>query len=291
MALSKQNRRAKFPNGSDAMQDKAMQNFEIEKLVCRPQVRERFDDEALVGLAQTMKETGILQPLLVRRDGSEFVVLEGERRLRAAKMAGMTHVPVIIDDRELSGAEVVYRQIIVNCSREGLEPLEKAKAIRRLIQETRWSAAQTAVKLGISPGMMTKLLSLLNLPESVQQKVESGALPLTTAYAISRESDSESQRELANEAANGGLRREDVIRLTKSRKAHRRSAGKPQRTTTRRERLTIPLGGGRSVAVAGPSLTVSSMIEWLGDLIERLRAVQGRNVEVSEAVKLIASQG
>ncbi len=270
------------------MEEKMVQSIGIEKLACRPQVRERFDEEALVGLAQTIKETGILQPLLVRRTGSEFVVLEGERRLRAAKMAGLTEIPVLIDDRELSETEIVYRQIIVNCSREGLEPLEKAKAIRHLMQEARWSAAQTAVKLGISPGMMTKLLSLLNLPESVQQKVVSGALPLTTAYAISRESDPESQRKLANEASCGGLRREDVVQLTKSRKAHRRSAGKPQRTTTPRERLNIPLGGGRSVAVAGPSLTVSSMIEWLADLLERLRGVQERNIEVSEAVKLIS---
>ena len=272
------------------MEDKAVQNMPVERLVCRPQVRGRFDEESLAGLAQTIKETGILQPLLLRREGSEFVVLEGERRLRAAKMAGLTHVPVIIDDRQLSEAEVVYRQLVVNCSRDGLEPLEKARAIRRLMEGAKWSAAQVAVKLGISPGMVSKLLALLSLPDSVQEKVASGTLPLTTAYALSQARDADSQRQLASQAANGGLTRDAVVERTKTRKAPRRPATKSRRNAARRDRVNIALGGGRSVAVAGPSLTLPAMIDWLVELLERLRDAQGRNVEMSEAVRLIASQ-
>lgn len=272
------------------METKAIQNMPIERLVCCSQVRERFDEESLAGLAQTLKETGILQPLLVRRDGSEFVVLEGERRLRAAKMAGLRQVPVIIDDRELSEAEVVYRQLVVNCSREGLEPLEKARAIQRLVNGTNQPAGDVAVRLGMSPGTVSKLLALLKLPESVQAQIAGRALSLSAAYALSHAPDAETQELLAAEAANGGLTRDDVVVRARAHRAGRRKVPTRHKRAVRRERINIPIGDGRSISVAGPSLTLSEVIEWLSDLVKRLRGVQGPNVEVSEAVKMVASQ-
>lgn len=269
------------------MESKVIQLLPIEKLVCAPQVRERFDEESLVGLAQTIKETGILQPLLIRRDGSEFVVVEGHRRLAAAKMAGLTHVPVIIDDRELSESEVVFRQLVVNCSREELEPLEKARAIHRLMEITKWPAAQVAVKLGMSPGALSKLLALLKLPEPVQQQVANGSLPITTAYELSHVPDAESQRQLADQAVNGGLRRDDVAKRTKARKPSRRPATRPHKRNGN-NRILIPLGGGRSLAVAGPDLTLQVIVEGLQDFLNRIKGLERRDLDLADAVKALA---
>lgn len=271
------------------MENKVIQQIAIEKLTCRPQVRERFDEESLAGLAQTLKETGILQPLLVRRDGSEFVVLEGERRLRAAKMAGLTELPVIIDDRELGDAEVVYRQFVVNCSRKDLGPMEKARAIDRLMRTAQLSASQVAVKLGMSPGTVCKLLALLSLPESVQAQVEAGRLPLTTAYALTQAKDAASQQSLAEQAATGALTREDVAKRAKSHRRGRRAAARRRRNSSARDRVNFALGNGRSVAVAGPGLMLAPVIDWLSGLLERLRRAQSQDVDLPEAVKRLAS--
>src|SRR5258708_3418886 len=116
------------------MELQVVQYVPIDRLICEPQVRERFDEESLAGLAQSIKESGILQPILVRREGSEFIVVEGERRVRAAPMAGLTEVPVLINDRELSEGEIIYRQFATNCQREHLTPIEKSKAIDRLMK-------------------------------------------------------------------------------------------------------------------------------------------------------------
>lgn len=269
------------------MEDKMIQSMPVEKLASRPQVREEFDDESLIGLAQTIRETGVLQPLLVRRDGADFVVIEGHRRLRAAKLAGLTHVPVIIDDRELSENEVLYRQLVTNCQRQGLTPLEKARAIDRLIKSVGLSASQVAVKLGISPGTVSKLQALLELPEPLQQQVANGSLPLTTAYAVSRTPNSETQRQLAEQAASGELRRDDVPKRAKALSPARRNGARRHKGNGN-HRIQIPLGSGRSVAVAGPDLTLQAIAQWLQDLLNRIRGLERQDMDLADAVKALA---
>lgn len=268
------------------MDEKVIQNMPLDRLASRPQVREQFSEESLIGLAQTLRETGVLQPLLIRREGTEFVVVEGHRRLRAAKLAGLTQVPVIIDDRELTEGEVLYRQLVTNCQRQGLTPLEKARAINRLIKVVGMTAAQVAVKLGMSPGMVSKLLALLELPEPVQAQVANGSLPLTTAYAVSRAPDSESQRQLADQVACGELRRDDVVKRAKARSPARRSTGRRERKAN--ARILIPLGGGRSVAFAGPDLTLQAITDWLQDLLTRIKGLESQDMELAQAVKALA---
>lgn len=271
------------------MEDKAVQNISVERLVCRPQVRRKIEAEALAGLAQTIKETGVLQALLVRREGSEFVVLEGHRRLAAAKLAGLTHVPTVVDDRELPEAEIVYRQLVVNCSREDLTPLDKSRAIQRLIELTRWSASAAAVKLGMSPGMVTKLLSLLKLPASVQEKVASGALPLTTAYALSQAPDPVSQEVLASEAANGGLRREVVSRRVKARKAGQRDAEAKRTPAQRNSRVVLLIDDRCQVRAPGRGVTVQALADSLSAFLGRVAALEPKDMDLSDAAKALTA--
>lgn len=265
-----------------------VQTMPIDSLCCRPQVRTQFDEASLLGLAQTIKDTGILQPLMVRREGSEFVVVEGERRLRAAKAAGLTEVLVMIDDRELCESEILYRQLVTNSQRQDLTPLEKARAIDRLVKLAGLSAAQVAVKLGVSSGTVSKLLALLELPESVQSQVANGSLPLSTAYAVSLAPDSKRQLLLASQAATGELRREEVAKRARSRKPARRNGGR-RRQRDDPSRIQIPLGGGRSIAFSGPDLTLHAISEWLHELLTRIKELERPDMELTQAVKALTA--
>ena len=271
------------------MESKTIHHVATGKLKCEPQPRTTKDVEAMAGLAQTIRETGILQPLLVRRDGDDLIVVEGHRRLEAAIAVGLPTVPVIIDDHELAESEVVYRQLITNCQRADLTPMETARGVDRLMELSGWSAAQVAVKLGMSPGKVSKLLALLELPEVVQLQVEQGALPLTTAYALTQAPNAESQRMLAVEASSGGLTRDEVAKRAKASKAGRRESTPRERKRAARTTVKIPFGGGRTVSVAGPELTLGSMIDWLADILERLRVAHGDGVELQDAVKRVSA--
>lgn len=267
------------------MENKVVQRMARSKLVCKPQIREWFDEESMTGLAQSIKESGVLQPLLVRREGAEFVVTEGERRLRAAEMAGLTDVPVIIDDRELSGAEVLERQFATNSQREDLTPLEKARAIDGLMKITKCTAAQVALKLGLSPSMVSKLLALLNLPESIQRQVANGSLALSAAYEISRADDAESQNRLAQAVVQGELTRERIVRE----RSRPRTSSRQAATKAPRRRIAIPFGGG-SLAVSSNDTALETLVAQLLELIERLKGLADQRITITEAVKMLAPQ-
>lgn len=268
------------------MSHKVIQNAPIKRLTCKPQIREWMDEESLGGLAQSIKESGILQPILVRREGSEFIVIEGHRRLAAAKMAGLTHVPVVIDDRELSEAEALFRQFVTNCQREDLPVLDKARAVQRLMKAMDWNAAETAVKLGISPSMVSKLLKVLELPAAVQEQIACGSIGLSAAYAIAQAAGPAAQAQLASEAARGALTREDVAARAKSRK-RRRSPTRKQ-PTNNRERIVIPLCGSGSVAVPLEGLTLEGLLTGLMSLIERLKASEFNGRSLTDVFKALS---
>lgn len=218
------------------------------------------------------------------------MVLEGERRLTAAKMTKLTHVPVIVGDGKLGDAEVIYRQLVVNESREPLNPIEKSHAINRYMNAAGLTASQVAVKLGISPGMVSKLLAIRGLPEGLQAKIACGKLALTIAYELTRTKDVERQHQLAEQVANGGLTREAVVAQRKQSKPTKSSPRKRAKKKNSKKRVNIPLGGGRSVAVSDPDLTVASVIDWLVELLERLRRAKDENEELPEVAKQVATK-
>lgn len=266
------------------MESKGIQQLPIERITVAPQVRGRFDEESIAGLAQTFAEVGFLQPISVRRSGDRWIVTDGERRLRAAKLAGMKSVPVIIEERELSNAEVIQRQLVANCQREELSGVEKAVAIDQLMQETQWSVAQVAVKLGFSPATVSRLLSLLTLPEDVQAKVAAGAISASAAYELARVKDPESQSQLVAEATSG-LTRDGLAGKVRT---ARRSAQAPAKCGP--ARVTAILGPGRAVTVCGTGLTLESFIEWLQELLDKARKVRPKGLELDTFLKMLRDQ-
>ena len=151
------------------------------------QPREDFDEVAMARLADSLKHRGQLQPVRVRWDESKgvYVLICGERRWRAARMAGLSTLTCVVAEGTLDAGELLALQLVENCVREDLQPIEQARAYRALIDRTGWSGNRLAQELGIAQSSVVHALALLELPSGIQQQVEQGELSPSTAYEIS----------------------------------------------------------------------------------------------------------
>ena len=148
---------------------------EIEKIQPNPyQPRKGFNESDMSGLADSINENGILQPILVRKKGSGFELIAGERRLRAAKKVGLKSVPVVI--REASGEGLLALALVENIQRKDLNPIEAAKAYKQLIEEFGLTQEGISKRVGKDRSTITNTIRLLSLPGSVQREIVSGRL-------------------------------------------------------------------------------------------------------------------
>jgi ParB family transcriptional regulator, chromosome partitioning protein len=156
---------------------------EVDRVTPSPfQPRRTFDDTKIEELAASIRNQGIIQPLVVRRKGDGYELIAGERRWRAAMRAGLTHVPVVV--RDASDHEALQLALVENLQREDLNPIEEANGYRRLQEEFRWSQDEMAEKVGKSRPAIANSMRLLSLPTEVQQEVSSGNLPAGQARAL-----------------------------------------------------------------------------------------------------------
>jgi ParB family chromosome partitioning protein len=148
----------------------------------RFQPRTRFAEKELNELADSIRAQGVLQPLLVRRDGSDFELVAGERRLRAARLAGLTRVPVVV--REVSDAEMLEVSIVENIQRENLNPMEEADAYQRLIDAFDLTQEEAARRVGKSRPTVANMLRLRQLPDPIKAAIRAGELSMGHARAL-----------------------------------------------------------------------------------------------------------
>lgn len=148
----------------------------------KDQPRKLFKETELSELSDSIKQNGILQPLLIRKKGDKYEIVAGERRYQAAKLAGLEEVPVIIKD--ISDAEVFKLALIENLQRADLSPLEEARGYKQLIKERSLTQDEVAKLVSKSRSAVTNTLRLLDLPEEVQQFVEDGLITAGHARAI-----------------------------------------------------------------------------------------------------------
>ena len=181
------------------------------------QPRHRFDDTALAALAESLKQQGVLQPLLVRphpqREG-EFEIVAGERRWRAAQKAQLHEVPVLV--RDFDDRQTLEVALVENVQREDLSAIEEAEAYRRLMEEFKHTQEALAASLGKSRSHIANTLRLLTLPESVKRLIEEGALSAGHARALITAGDPE---RLARQVVAKGLSVRDTERLAAAKKA------------------------------------------------------------------------
>jgi ParB family chromosome partitioning protein len=217
----------------------------VEKIIPDPdQPRESFDEEGLERLAESLRTRGQLQPIRVRWDEGRgaYVIICGERRWRAAGRAGLSTMTAIVSEGPMDPAELLSVQLIENALREDLKPIEQAKAFRSLMERNGWSARQVARELSYPQSSVAKVLELLEMPEPVQEMVESGKLAVHTAYEL-RDAPPEVQVAVADQAVAEGLTRSEVAEVVQAVKA-RRPVPRP-----RPDPVTIDLGDGLTVTV------------------------------------------
>jgi ParB family chromosome partitioning protein len=201
---------------------KAAMSIELDRIVADPdQPRKEFDRGSLDELAASLRSRGQLQPILVRWSEpiGKWVVIAGERRLRAAGLAGLSHLKAIEDSAEKSAHEILQDQLVENCVREDLKPVEQAHAFRTLMDVYGWSHRQLADNLHLSKSMVTKALALLDLAPEVQDRVDAGDLAPSVAYEVARLPDPDAQREAAREIVEGGLTRVEAAAVVARRRS------------------------------------------------------------------------
>lgn len=192
----------------------------------RGQPRKQFDPAALADLADSIRQHGVLQPLVVRPmpDGS-YQLVAGERRWRAARMAGLSQVPVVI--RELSDSETMALALIENLQREDLNVIEEAMGYRDLMENFGLTQEQVSAKVGKSRPVVTNALRLLGLPEEVRGLLSEGKLSAGHARALLSLGEEELIRQTAADTVKKGLSVRQVEALAKRQK-QRTAAPKPQ---------------------------------------------------------------
>ena len=179
----------------------------------RDQPRKNFDEDALLELADSIKQFGILQPLLVRKRKDYYEIIAGERRWRAAKMAGIKEVPVII--KEYSEQEIIEIGLIENIQRENLNPIEEAMAFKRLLEEFNLKQDEVAERVSKSRTAVTNSMRLLRLDGRVQQMIIDDMITTGHARALLAIDDKEQQYTLANKIFDEKLSVRETEKLIK----------------------------------------------------------------------------
>lgn len=176
------------------------------------QPRKHFDEEDLERLARSLKRRGQLAPIRVRyvEDLDEYVIVCGERRWRAAGIAGLTHLKCEVVEGEPADLDIRLDQLVENACRKNLRPIEQAKYFREIMEGQGWSGKELAEEIGISPASVSRSLSLLGLPDDVRELVDAGSIPAASAYHLAKLDDEAEVARIAGRIVDDGLSRDDV---------------------------------------------------------------------------------
>lgn len=181
----------------------------------RFQPRRVFDPEKLNELSESIRQYGVLQPIVVRQTPSGYELVAGERRWRASKMAGLKQIPAIV--REYSDAEMTEIALIENLQRQDLNPIEEAIAFRKLMTDFGLTQEEVSVKIGRSRSLIANIIRLLNLPAEIQEHVSRGTLSIGQARPLLALEGQVAQLEVANLIIEGGLSARDAEELVRRR--------------------------------------------------------------------------
>lgn len=187
----------------------------IEELRPNPyQPRKIFNDDALNDLANSIKEHGVFQPIIVKKSIKGYEIIAGERRYRASKLAGLSKIPAII--RDFTDEQMMEVALLENLQRENLNAIEEAHAYKMMLEKLNLTQDQLALKVGKSRSYVTNMLGILRLPKDVQRLVVQDKLSMGHARMLSKLEDENKIIELANKVVNEGLTVRDIERITSS---------------------------------------------------------------------------
>ncbi len=178
------------------------------------QPRKEFDEEALQEFAESIKEHGVIQPIIVKKSIKGYELIAGERRTRASKLAGKETIPAIV--REFNDQEMMEIALIENIQRENLNPIEEAEAFEQIIKTSQITQDEAAKKFGKSRSYITNILGLLRLPERTRKYVTENKITMGHARALSKLSDADEINSLAERIVKEGLSVREIEKLTSS---------------------------------------------------------------------------
>jgi len=242
------------------------------------QVRREFPEEPLRELAQSLLG-GQIHPLLVYlcTKTGRLTILDGERRYRAASLAGLDSLEVLVVDEPSGSGSRLQKQLAAAIHNEALSPAGRAQGIRRVMAETGWNAKQVAEALGISPATVSRDLKIAALDPAILDRVASGDISPAAAYQIAKAQEPEVRAELADRAARGELTRDAAAREVRRSKTRAPDAAAPGA-----RRATAMLAGGRQVSFAAADpLTITDVIEMAEDVLAKAKKYRNRGVELA----------
>lgn len=197
------------PSGREAIQE--IKITDIDPNINQP--RKRFDEQKIMELAQSIKQHGVVQPIIVKPNNGRYIIVVGERRWRAARLAGLTHIPAIV--RDVDRRELVEIALIENLQREDLNPIEEAQGIRQLIEEYGLTQEQVAERIGWSRSAVANALRLLSLSDEIKSYLEDGRLTSGHARALLAIEDEQMRLMLAKKIVEKGLSVREVEQIVR----------------------------------------------------------------------------
>lgn len=204
---------ALIPEKEISAQEKIL-TLKIEQIKPNPfQPRENFDHQSLEELTQSIREKGIIQPILVRRRGDDYELIAGERRLRAAKLLNIKEIPVLIRDAE--DKDSLELSLIENIQRQDLNPIEEARAYQYLIDKFQLTQEKLSEVLGKARTSVANILRLLKLPQEVQEEIRKGRISFAQGRALLEIEDQNQQRRLCQAVISKGLSVRELENLIK----------------------------------------------------------------------------
>ncbi len=228
-------------SGDEVLGVREVEVNEIDPNVGQP--RKHFDTEALEGLSQSIKAYGIVQPIIVRKIDDRYSIIAGERRYRAARMAGLKTVPVVV--KEYTDTELMEVSLVENLQREDLNPIEEAQAMQLLMSEHALTQEELSERLGKSRSAVANTLRLLNLPENIRGMVIAGSLTSGHARCLVALKTDEQRTKLANRIIAEDLSvraTEELVKMADAQPKEKKEKPAPPEIESAEKALTSALG-------------------------------------------------
>lgn len=218
------------------------------------QPRKVFNDNSLSELAESIKEHGIVQPIIVKKSIKGYELIAGERRTKASRLAGLKTIPAII--RDFNDQQMMEIALIENVQRENLNPIDEAKAYKAIIEKAGYTQEELSRKFGKSRSYLTNLLGLLKLPSNTKKYVESGEISMGHARVLSKLENPDMINELASKIVNEGLSVRDIEKLVNGDNNIKKANPINRKTTINNPRYQIYEGVMRELV--GTKVKISS---------------------------------
>lgn len=243
------------------------------------QPRRSMDQVELQQLAENIQQLGQLQPVIVYRVGERYHLADGHRRFAALQLTQADSISALVLSEKPAPDRLLMTQLAANCHRADLKPTELADSLQRLRELKGWSNSEIARQLSLSKARVTQVLSYLKLPERVQQMLDDGSLPGSTAYAISRAPDAATKQQMLQDAVKGKLKRDDASKRMKQ-----------KRSSAAMIRSAFVLPGAGVVMTTSERPDLEGIICVAQALIKECRRAARQGIDVSTLERVLRDQ-